>query len=59
MRHGTKTIPVFLSAEGEGSGLLLPSSVSLLLGGTVAHLFLYPQGDRLGPKKQKKDKHQH
>ena len=33
--HGTKTTPVFLSADGEGSWSLLPSSVSLLSGGTV------------------------
>ena len=26
--HGTKTIPVFLPADGEASWLLLPSSVS-------------------------------
>ena len=34
-RHGTKTIPVFLPADGEASWSLLPSSVSLLSGGTV------------------------
>ena len=34
-RHGTKTTPVFLPAHGEASGSLLPSSVSLLLHGTV------------------------
>ena len=34
-RHGTKTIPVFLLADGEASWSLLPSSVSLLSGGTV------------------------
>ena len=33
--HDTKTTPVFLPADGEASWLLLPSSVSLLLGGTV------------------------
>ena len=33
--HGTKTTPVFLSADGEASWLLLPSSVSLLSGGIV------------------------
>ena len=33
--HGTKTTPVFLPADGEASWLLLPSSVSLLSGGTV------------------------
>ena len=34
-QHGTKTIPVFLPADGEASWLLLPSSVSLLTSGTV------------------------
>ena len=34
-RHGTKTIPVFLPADGEASWSLLPSSVSLLSGSTV------------------------
>ena len=34
-KHGTKTTPVFLPADGEASWLLLPSSVSLLSGGTV------------------------
>ena len=33
--HGTKTILVFLPADGEASWLLLPSLVSLLLGDTV------------------------
>ena len=33
--HGTKTTPVFLPADGEAPWLLLPSSVSLLSGGTV------------------------
>ena len=33
--HGTKTTPVFLPADGEGSWSLLPSSVSLLSSGTV------------------------
>ena len=33
--HGTKAIRVFLPADGEDSGSLLPSSVSLLSGGTV------------------------
>ena len=33
--HGTKTTPLFLPAHGEASWLLLPSSVSLLSGGTV------------------------
>ena len=33
--HGTKTIPVFLPADGEASWSLLPSWISLLSGGTV------------------------
>ena len=33
--HGTKTTQVFLPADGEASWSLLPSSVSLLSGGTV------------------------
>ena len=40
--HGTKTTLVFLPADGEASWLLLPSSVSLLSGGTVQLEFLYP-----------------
>ena len=35
VQHGTKNIPIFLPADGEASWLLLPSSVSLLSGGTV------------------------
>ena len=34
-QHGSKTIPVFLHADGEASWLLLPISVSLLSGATV------------------------
>ena len=34
-QHGTKTPMVFLPADGEASWSLLPSSVSLLSGGTV------------------------
>ena len=34
-KHGTKTTPVFLPADGEASWSLLPSSVSLLSGSTV------------------------
>ena len=33
--HGTKTTPESLPADGEASWSLLPSSVSLLSGGTV------------------------
>ena len=60
VRHGTKTIPVFLPADGEASWSLLPSLVSLS-GGTVQpeNVFLYAQGDRSSLKKPKRDKHQH
>ena len=34
-KYGTKTTPVFLPADGKASWSLLPSLVSLLLGGTV------------------------
>ena len=34
-KHGTKTTPVLLPADGEASWLLLPSLVSLLSGSTV------------------------
>ena len=34
-RHGTKSIPVFLHADGDASWSLLQSSVSLLSGSTV------------------------
>ena len=61
--HGTKITPVFLPADGEASWLLLPRLVSLLSGGrhssTRKHVFLYPQDDRSGLGKPKKDKHQH
>ena len=61
--HGTKITQVFLPADGEASRLLLPSLVSLLSGKQHSairkHLFLYPQSDRSGLRKPKKDKHQH
>ena len=34
-KHGTKTTPVILPADGVASWSLLPSSVSLQSGGTV------------------------
>ena len=34
-KRGTKTTPVFSTADGEASWLMLPSSVSLVSGGTV------------------------
>ena len=59
--HGTKTTLVFLPADGEGSQSLL-SKFSLLAirrhSATRKQLFPYPQGDRLGLRKPKKDKHQ-
>ena len=52
----------FLPADGEASWLLLPSLVSVVSGGIVQpekDVFLYPQGDKSGLRKPKKDKHQH
>ena len=61
-QHGTKTILVFLPADGESSWLLFPSSVSLLSGSTVqpenTFIHLHPQGDWSGLRKPKKNKHQ-
>ena len=54
MRHGTKTISVFLTDDREAL-----SKISLFTirshSATRKHLFLYLQGDRLGLKKPKKD----
>ena len=57
-KHGTKTTVVFLPADGEASWSLLPSLVSSLSGGLKQpeNLFPYPQGDRSGLRKSKKDK---
>ena len=61
--YGTKTTPVFLPADEEASWSLLPSSVSLLSGGTVQLENTYSsilKDDRSGLRKpKKKDKHQH
>ena len=60
--HGTKTTPVFLTADGEASWSLLPSSASLLSGGTVQPENTYcPILKVTGPawESQKKDKYQH
>ena len=63
--HGTKTTPVFLSADGEASWSLLPSSVSLISGGTVQPENTYSSILKVTGqvwdkhKKDKKDKHQH
>ena len=40
-KHGTKTTPVFLPADGEAYWSLLPSSVSLISGNTVQPENLY------------------
>ena len=58
--HGTKTTPVFLPADGS---LLVATSKFVLLtirqhSATRKHLFAYPQADRSGLRKLKKDKHQ-
>ena len=37
--HGAKTTPVFLPADGEAFWSLLPSSVTLLSGGTVQNTY--------------------
>ena len=60
-KHGDKTTLVFLPADREAAWSLLPSSVSLLPGGTVQpenQVFLYPLGDWSCLRKPKKDKHQ-
>ena len=41
--HGTKTTPVFLLADGKACWSLLPSSVSLLSGGTVMLIIMMIQ----------------
>ena len=57
--YGTKTTPVFLPTDGEAFWSLLSSSVFLLSGSTVQQkTFLYPQGDRPGLRKPKKNRHQ-
>ena len=60
----TQKIPLFITADGEASWWLLPSSILLLVtimwcSATTKHLFQYPQCDRSGLRKPKKDKHQH
>ena len=59
--HGTKTTPVFLPADGEASWSLLPSSVSLLSGGTVQPENTYSciLKVTVRSEKTKKDKYQH
>ena len=60
--HGTKTTPVFLPADGEASWSLLPSSVSLLSGGTVQPENTYSSILKATGQvweSQNKDKHQH
>ena len=61
-KHVTKTTPAFLPADGEASWSLLPSTGLFTIrqhSATRKHLPLYPQGDRSGLRKLKKDKHQH
>ena len=47
-KHGTKTTPAFLPADGEATWLLLPirSSYYQLAQCKRKHLLPYPQGDR-------------
>ena len=60
-RHGTKTTHIF--SYWCRSLLVATSNFGLLTirpqSATRKHLFLYPQGDRPGLRKPKKDKHQH
>ena len=60
--HGTKIILIFLPVDREASWSLLPSSVSLLLGGTVQPENIYScilkVTDQIW-ESQKKNKHQH
>ena len=61
-QHGTKTIPVFLLADGDISWSLLPSSVSLLSGGTTQPENTYSCILKVTGQvweSQKKDEHQH
>ena len=55
--HGTKTTPVFLPADGEV--LVATSKLGLLTirqhNAIKKHLFPYPQGDRPGLRKPKKE----
>ena len=60
VQSGTKTNLVLLTADGETFWPLLPILVSVLSGCTVQPKnTLYPQGDRSGLRKPKKDKHQY
>ena len=61
-KHGAKTTPVFLPADGEASCSLLPSPVSLLSGGTVQSENTYSSILKVTDQvweSQKKDKYQH
>ena len=60
--HDTENTMVFLPADGEASWLPLPSSVSLLSGGTVQPEKTYSRILKVTGQvweSQKKDKHQH
>ena len=51
--HGTKTILVFLPADGKASWSLIQSCLLIIRqhSATRKHLFLYPRGDRSGLRK--------
>ena len=60
--HDTKTTTAFLSADGEASWSLLPSSISWLSDGTVQPENTYSSILKVTGQaweSQKKDKHQH
>ena len=61
-QHGTKTTLIFFPADREASWSPLPSSVSLLSGGTVQPENTYSRILKVTGQvweSQKKDKHQH
>ena len=61
-KHGTKSTPVFLPADGEASWSILPRLVSLLLDGKVQPENTYSSNLKVTGlvwESQKKDKHQH
>ena len=60
-KHGTKSTPVFLPADGEASWSILPRLVSLLLDGKVQPENTYSSNLKVTGlvwESQKKDKHQ-
>ena len=56
-RHGSKTIPIFLSDDGAGSWSLLPSSVSLLSCGTGQPEIPIPVSLKWQVRSEKADNH--